>query len=604
MKKNLIVFLSLILVLAMGSAVGAQEEVKNPDTLVEVNMGNIDSLDPHYQYDSASAEIIDNVYENLIKFDEGDITEFLPHLATEVPSEENGLIREDGTVYEFPIREGVTFHSGNPLTPEDVKYSFLRALIQDRDGGPVWMIYEPLFQKGSLAEVVEEVLGEEKSPSDLSAEESEEVYAYLEEAIEIDGNSVIFNLPQAFPPFLSIISQGNGLGAILDKEWSIEQGDWDGEPDSIAEYTNPSKEDDPLFEVMNGTGPYKLVEWVNGEEVVLNRNNDYWREPASIRKVIIRMVDEWSTRKLMLQRGDADIVYVDKQYMSQVEDMDGVEVITGLPNIYMGAGLMNYNIVTDGNSDVHSGELDGEGVPSDFFSDIDVRKGFLYSMNYEAFIKDVLEGDGQQGRGPIPEPLLGFDEESPTYEMDLEKAEEHFREAFDGELWDKGFEITILYNSGNEVRKSAADMLKYYVEQINPDFKINVRGIQWSSYLDKLIAGEFTLGFIAWGADYADPHNFVVPFLGSDGTYGGFKGEDYVSYAEENIDPLIEEAVSLTDPDEREEIYRELQQISYDQAIDMYLYQPTAQVVMKDWVKGWYYDPIRDPGQYFYDLSK
>ena len=603
MQKRLIVILTVFLFITMTSMAGAQE-VKNPGTFVEVNMGTIDSLDPHFQYDSASAEIIDNVYENLIKFDQGDITTFLPHLATEVPTVENGLIRDNNTTYEFPIRNDVVFHNGNKLTPEDVKYSFLRALIQDRDGGPVWMIYEPLFQKGSLSDIISEVLEEEKNAKDLTVEESAEVYAYLEKAIEINGNSVIFHLPQPFPPFLSIIAQGNGLGAIVDKEWTIEQGDWDGQPETIAEYTNPTKEEDPLFGAMNGTGPYKFVEWVNGEEIVLDRHENYWREPASIKKVIIKMIDEWSTRKLMLQRGDADIVYVDKQYMSQIENMDGVEVITGLPNIYMGAGLMNYNIVTEGNPDVHSGKLDGNGVPSNFFSDIDVRKGFLYSMNYEAFVNDVLEGDGQQGRGPIPEPLLGYDEDSPTYELNLDKAEEHFKQAFNGELWEKGFEITILYNSGNDVRKSAADMLKYYVERINPKFNINVRGIQWASYLDKLIAQKFTLGFIAWGADYADPHNFVVPFVSSTGTYGGFKGEDYAEFAKENIDPLIEEAISLTDPEAREEIYREIQQISYENATDFYLYQPTAQVVMRDWVEGWYYDPIRDPGQYFYSLDK
>ncbi|MFP4016390.1 MAG: ABC transporter substrate-binding protein [Halanaerobiales bacterium] len=579
------------------------DEVVNPDTFTEVNMGNIDSLDPHFQYDSASAEIIDNVYENLIRFDDDDITSFVPHLATEVPSEENGLIQDDGTTYVFPIREDVVFQNGNSLTPEDVKYSFMRALIQDRDGGPVWMIYEPLFQEGSLADITQEVVGVE-DPSDLTSEESEEVYNYLEEAIEIDGNNLIFHLPQPFPPFLSIISQGNGVGAIIDKEWTIEQGGWDGQPDSIAEYTNPTKEDDPLFDKMNGTGPYELVEWKNGESITLERHEDYWREPASIPNVVIQMVDEWSTRKLMLQRGDADIVYVDKQYLSQVEGMEGVEVIKGLPNIYMGAGLMNYNIVTEGNPDVHSGKLDGEGIPSDFFSDIDVRKGFNYAMNYDAFIEDVLEGDGQQGRGPIPEPLFGYEEDSTTYSFDLDKAEEHFRKAFDGELWEKGFEITILYNSGNDVRKLAADMLKNYIEQINGDFKVNVRGIQWSSYLDKLIENKFTLGFIAWGADYADPHNFVVPFLRSDGTYGGFKGEDYTEWAKENADPIIEEAITTTDPDEREKIYEELQTMVYENAVDIYLYQPSAQVVMRDWVEGWYYDPIRDPGIYFYDLDK
>ena len=307
----------------------------------------------------------------------------------------------------------------------------------------------------------------------------------------------------------------------------------------------------------------------------------------------------------MLQRGDADVVYMDKQYQSQVENLDGVEFISGLPNLYTGYGLMNWTIDTKGNPDVHSGELDGNGVPSDFFEDINVRKAFNYSMNYDAFVSEVMDGDGQQARGPIPEPFLGFDEDSPVYTMDLEKAEEHFKKAFDGELWDKGFEITILYNTGNSMRKTASDMLKYNIEQINPNFKINVRGIQWASYLDRMIAGKFTLGFIGWGADYADPHNFTVPFMRSDGTFGNFKGESYKEWAKENgVDSLVNKGVEVTDREEREEIYKEIQNIAYEYATDLYLYQPTAHILMRDWVQGWTYDPILHDGIYYYRIYK
>ncbi len=577
--------------------------VNNPDTLIEVNMGDIDSLDPHYEYDNASSEIVANVYENLIMFDKGDLTKFKPLLATEVPSDSNGLIKNNGTTYIFPIREGVKFHKGGTLTAEDVRYSFLRGLIHDRDGGPWWMLYEPLFGVGSLANITSELVGVD-NPSDLTPEQSEKVYNYLAKAIEVDGSNVIFHLPNPYPPFLSIIVRDNGLGAILDKEWAIEQGCWDGSPRTIAKYHNPAKEEDPLFAQMNGTGPYKLVTWINGDRTVLQRFEDYWREPAKVGTVVIKMVDEWSTRKLMLQRGDADFVYVDKQYLSQVENMDGVKVITGLPRLFTGYGLMNFNIVTEGNPDVHSGKLDGKGIPSDFFSDIHVRKAFCYSMNYDAYVAEVMVGDGQQARGPIPDPFLGFDGNSPIYTFDLKKAEEEFKKAFNGELWEKGFEITILYNTGNDMRKAAVDMLKYYIEQINPKFKIHVRGIQWSTYLDNLVAGKFTLGFIGWGADYADPHNFTVPFLRSDGTFGGFKGESYIEWAKENIDDLINRGVTITNPVEREKIYKELQQIPYEQALDIYLYQPTEHYVMRDWVKGWYYDPILAPGLYFYDLYK
>ncbi|MFW6035866.1 MAG: ABC transporter substrate-binding protein [Halothermotrichaceae bacterium] len=579
-------------------------EVTNPETFTKVNMGTIDSLDPHYQYDNASSEIYVNVYENLIKFAKGDITKFEPLLATEVPTVENGLVKNDGKTYVFPIREGVKFHEGGTLTPEDIKYSFMRGLIHDRDGGPWWMLYEPLYGAGGLADITKKVV-EVEDPSKLTAEQSEKVYNYLSEAIEVDENNVVFHLPEPYPPFLSIVVQDNGLGAILDKEWSIEQGTWDGEPTTIAEYYNPTKEADPLYDITNGTGPFKVEEWVSGEKITLTRNDDYWRDPAQLESVVIEMIDEWSTRKLMIKRGDADVVYVDKQYIDQMEGMEDVEVVTGLPNLYTGYGLMNWEINTEGNDDVHSGKLDGDGIPSDFFNDIHVRKAFAFSMNYDAFVKDVMKGDGQQSRGPIPEPFLGFTEDSPVYEMNLDKAEEEFKKAFDGELWDKGFEITILYNTGNAMRKSAVDMLKDTVENINDKFTVNVRGIKWATYLDRLIDGKFTLGFIGWGADYADSHNFTVPFLRSDGTFGGFKGDNYVEFAKEHgIDEKVTKGVQITKSEEREEIYKELQEFTYEYATDIYLYQPTAQLVKREWVQGWEYDPIIHDGIYYYNIYK
>ena len=604
MKKSSILILVLSMVLVLSLTIGAVAQVKKPNTFTKINMGTIDSLDPHYQYDNASSEVYANIYENLIMFKEGDITQYEPLLATKVPTVDNGLIKNDGTTYIFPIREGVTFHEGGTLTPEDVKYSFMRGLIHDRNGGPWWMLYGPLFDAGGLSDITEEVVGVE-NPSELTPAESAQVYAELDKAIKVDGNNVVFNLPKPNPTFLSVVVHDNGLGAIIDKEWSIEQGAWDGSPETIAEYHDPAKESDPLHEQTNGTGPFMLNTWEKGKRIALDRNDNYWREPAQLERVIINYIDEWSTRKLMLERGDADVVYMDKQYQSQVENLDGVEFISGLPNLYTGYGLMNWTIDTKGNPDVHSGELDGNGIPSDFFEDINVRKAFNYSMNYDAFVSEVMDGDGQQARGPIPEPFLGYEEDSPVYSMDLEKAEEHFKKAFDGELWDKGFEITILYNTGNSMRKTASDMLKYNIEQINPNFKINVRGIQWASYLDRMIAGKFTLGFIGWGADYADPHNFTVPFMRSDGTFGNFKGESYKEWAKENnVDSLVNKGVEVTDRAEREEIYKEIQNIAYEYATDLYLYQPTAHILMREWVQGWTYDPILHDGIYYYRIYK
>ncbi|MFP4199666.1 MAG: ABC transporter substrate-binding protein, partial [Halanaerobium sp.] len=308
MQKKIVVLLTLVLVFSVFSIVGAQEEVKNPNTFTFVTSGDQDTLDPHYAYDTSSGEVIYQVYETLIEYDGESVQDFEPLLSTEVPSEENGLVSEDGTEYTFPIREDVEFSNGNSLTPEDVKYSFLRGMIFDRSGGPIWMLYEPLFGSGfsGLADVAEEVADVEEV-SELTDEQAEEVLAALDEKITIDGNEVTFHLEDPYPPFLNIVAKGASWSSILNKEWSIEQGAWDGTAEDIVDSHDPGKESDPLFDKMMGTGPFILEEWENGDSVVFNRNDDYWQGPANFKTAVIRSIDEWSTRKLMLLRGDADM---------------------------------------------------------------------------------------------------------------------------------------------------------------------------------------------------------------------------------------------------------------------------------------------------------
>ena len=119
-------------------AIPASAQVKNPDTFVYATIGDPDSLDPAWSYDSASHGIIDNIYEYLLTFSGGGvkIKDLRPMLASTVPTRANGGISPDGLTYRFPIRKGVKFHDGAPLTPEDVRYSLQRFMLFDRDGGP------------------------------------------------------------------------------------------------------------------------------------------------------------------------------------------------------------------------------------------------------------------------------------------------------------------------------------------------------------------------------------------------------------------------------------------------------------------------------------
>jgi len=95
----------------------------DPTVWREVSFGEPDSLDPSLGYETSGGNVIQNVMEPLIIYDHISPTDFVPALAVEVPSLDNGGISEDGRTYTFQIREGVTFHAGGTLEPHDVRPS-------------------------------------------------------------------------------------------------------------------------------------------------------------------------------------------------------------------------------------------------------------------------------------------------------------------------------------------------------------------------------------------------------------------------------------------------------------------------------------------------
>ena len=141
-------------VLTLGpGALGASAPVTNPDTMVLLTYGDPETLDPAYAYDTTSDGILwPGIYETLITYDGSVLSRYVPRLATAVPSVANGLISRDGLTYTFPIRQGVRFHDGSVMTPADVRYSMLRFMLQDRDGGPAWLLLTPLLGVDSTRE--------------------------------------------------------------------------------------------------------------------------------------------------------------------------------------------------------------------------------------------------------------------------------------------------------------------------------------------------------------------------------------------------------------------------------------------------------------------
>lgn len=631
MKKIWLLSLALVLVF---TAFALGQDIRNPDTIVRIEYGTVNTLDPAYSYDTASGAVMFNVYENLVMWpmgvvdaDETDLSyslatgDLLPMLATVVPSVDNGLVvtYPDGSVtYQFPIRKGVKFHAGGTLTPEDVEYTFERAILQDRDGGPIWMYIEPLSgqEYWRLYQVVNAVLGIDTNKGetikDLTPEQQAQVYAAIDSWVEVTPTGdVVFHLDAPYPPFLTILAHAAGWGAILDKEWVIEQGGWDGAADTWAAWYNPgggqAAEESELYDVMNGTGPYMLDLWDPGIEVVYERFDGYWREPAAIKTVVDKKIQEWSDRLLLFGRGDADICSVDPQYLPQVMGQPGIVVTLNLPSLSLNpAGFFTSDLNLEGNDLVGSGQLAEDGIPSNFFNDAHLRKAFAYAFEYQTYIDDVLGvAGGYRTHGPVPKAFGWAYDDDPAlyYNYDIEKATAEMKLAHGGAIWDTGFTFVLLYNEGNQTRRVITEILEKNIESMNPKFHIDVRGVPWASYLDRMVTEQMPLFVIGWLADFPDPHNFVMPFAHSTGTFSGWQGATLVAMFAENYDPLISAAMAITDQAERAAIYYQIEQMSYEDCYDLWLPQVNGYRVQRDWVQGYAFNPLF-PDVYYYSVYK
>ena len=592
MKKLLITLLMITIAFAVFAGGGKEEasaapaaptveKIKNPDTLVYATYGTIDSLDPCKAYDTASWTNMSQIYDTLIAFKGESTSEFVPLLVEEIPTVENGGILNNGKTFRFKIKKGIKFHSGNPLTPEDVEYSFERNMVLDPEAGPNWIWYQ-LF--------IPDLWGSRDGDGKIVVD-----FADIDKAVEVDGDYVVFNLLNPAPYFLGVL--GGKWAVIVDKKFSIEHGDWDGTEAGMAAANNPEAGKEPLYDIESGTGPYKLDRWEKGVELVVVRNEDYWGPKPAIAKGIYKVVDEWSTRKLMFLQGDADIATVDPPYYPDMDkelDKAGLVVYERLPSLNVGGFGFNQAIASTDNPLIYSGKLDGEGVPPDFFADKNIRLGFTAAWDEDTYLNDVLNGYAIDPITPVVTGLPFKLEGQKRPPMDLDKAAEYFKKAFGGQVWEKGFKMDLLYNTGNDARQFGAKLLAENVMKLNPKFQVSVRGVEWAEYVNMVRTASMPMFFIGWAPDYPDPDNYVNPYMHSEGHYA-----HQCSYSNPEVDRLVEEASVALDPEVRKADYYRLQEIWVEDAPGIMNSQGIGNRYMKDWVKGHYYNPMQSS---VYDL--
>ncbi|UJL46128.1 glutathione ABC transporter substrate-binding protein [Virgibacillus sp. NKC19-16] len=468
--------------------------------LVIANMSDIVSLDPAGSNDVPSSDVQANIYETLVKQDMN--MELQPELA------ESWEAVEDN-VWEFQLREGVTFHDGSEFNAEVVKANIERVMDPDV-ASPRAFLYDMI--------------------TDIEV---------------VDDYTVRFTTEYPFSPLPAHLAHSGGAMVALEQieadYAAMEEGE---EPGSVIN-------ENPI-----GTGYFQFDEWSPGEYVRLTKNEDYWDEPALLDTVTFKVVGEDLTRVAEVTTGDSHIGNpLSPSDVEQIETTDGVHVHD------QGSVSLSYI---------------GFNMDKEPFDDPLVRQAVSMAIDKSQIIDGIYNGVGIPAIGPIPPDVFGYDENVSGLEYDVEQAQELLAEAG----YEDGFSTTIWTNDSRE-RIDAATNVQAQLEEIGIQAEVEI--LEWGAYLEQTANGEHEMFVLGWSVATGDADYAMHPLFHSDNV--GEPGNRTFTENDE-LDALLEEGRREADPEARQEIYSEAQELLVDIAPMLYLHHQEYLFSVRDEVKG------------------
>ncbi|MAC77966.1 MAG: ABC transporter substrate-binding protein [Rhodobacteraceae bacterium] len=506
-RRTLLAAATSTLALAAGIApVAAQTP---PGVLIVGQIAEPKALDPAAVTAVNDFRILVNLYEGLVRYKPGTL-EVEPQLATDWE------ISEDGTEYTFKLREGVTFHDGTPFNAEAVKFNFDRMLDEGHpfhDTGPFPLAF---------------------------------FFSSVEKTEVVDDMTVKFTLGAPYAPFLSNLAYPTGL---LVSPTAVEA--------SGADFgRNPV-----------GTGPFKFAEWRSNEAVVIEKNPDYWGDPAGTDAVVFRPITDANTRVAEMLAGGIDMM---------------VEVPPTALSQFQGD---SFKVVEQAGPHVWFLILNAKSGP---FADKRVRQAANYAINKDAIVNDVLEGTAEVAAGPTPPAFAwAYDDSLDPYPYDPEKAK-----ALLAEAGAEGAELTFYVTEGGSGMLDPIPMGTAIQADLNAvGFDVKIETYEWNTFLGEVnpgLDGKADMAEMAWMTN--DPDTLPYLALRSDAwpDKGGFNSG---YYSNPDVDALLEEARTATDQAKRAELYKKMQKIVQDDAPWVFVANWKQNAVTSDRVENFELEP-------------
>ncbi len=525
MSKKIGLLFSSLLVVTMVFGVVGTLQAQEPVTFIFGRGGDSVQLDPAVVTDGESFRVTNQGCESLLAYD-GETTNVIPSLATDWES------NEDGTVWTFNLREGVKFHDGTDFNADAVVFNFERWRFTDN----------PYHFEEQAYEYYDYMWGGLDDDSIITAVEA------------LDDYTVQFTLSQPLAPILANLAM---------PMFSI------ASPTAIQEY-GPDYGTPGVGYVC--TGPYKFVEWIPDDRIVLERFEDYWGEiEGNVDRIIIRTIPDNSARFAALQNGEIHAMeQANIEDLAIAEESDDLYVLTrpALNTHYL---AFNYRIQE--------------------FQDVRVRQAISLAIDRQAIVDAFFGQYGQVATNFLPPLVWGHNDEL-SVEYNPERARELLAEAgypdgFSEVTLDDGTKIPLtlyympivrFYNPDPE---GIAQAEANYLADIGIEVQIASAG-DWPTYLDMRRNGELIGMYqLGWGGDNGDPDNFLCYFF-----CDGPKPEEGF-YDNPELREILQEARVTPDQAARQSLYEEAEAMLAEDVGRIFIAHQQTPLVFRSEVEGY-----------------
>ncbi|UCF91370.1 MAG: amidohydrolase family protein [Desulfobacterales bacterium] len=521
----------LLLIVALGGQADGADRRK---TLVVVSVRETVTLDPQVSLDGQSPLVWRGVYEPLLGL-KGDSLEIIPGLA------EKWDVADDGKTYTFYLQKGVKFHDGSPFTAESVKFTLERSRALKKAGS---YVLDP-----------------------------------VQEIKVLDDHTVRIILNNPVRSFLS------AMAGMYSPSWALKP-QWVKEHEIMIEKEGQKTGDwgeKYLYDHMLGTGPYKFVRWDHGQQIILERFEDYWKgwEDRHFDRIIIKYIQEPATANLMLQRGEADIaIGLTDQMKNDLEKMSAQGVA-----VYRHPSLETYYI-----------GLNCKKGPT---ADVRVRKAIAHAFPYPKYVKENLQGNAKQMIGFIPSTFPGYNPEIPVYPYDLDQARKLLTEAG---YPNGGFTIKYVWETGYEWKRPVAEVLQQNLKQLGIQMTIQeLNNAAFNALLSNPDSAEHAYGVVWW--PFVDsPVDYFWSMCHKDAQAAG--GWNWVYYDNPEVNRRIDSIESILDDREWYANVTRLQQILYEEVPYLCLYEADYRIPHRQNLHGFYYNGLYTDTLPFYEMWK